>query len=191
MSVWFTSDQHFGHANIIKYANRPFKNVDEMDQAMMDNYRKVVRPEDDVYMLGDCSFYKDQGRAVALFASLPGRKYLVLGNHDKHLKRNKEFLSLFADVDKLMEVELEDPDAESGYRTVVLCHYAMRTWNKSHFGSFHLFGHSHGSLPDDPHSLSLDVGVDCWGFSPVHFNQVRHRMKSKVFKPVDKHDRRR
>lgn len=189
--IWFTSDMHYGHANVIKYANRPFKHVDEMDQAMEDNWRGMVQPSDTVYVLGDCSFYKDQDKTIRLFRRLPGQKFLVWGNHDKHIRKNPEFRKLFAKCEDLLDVKVPDPDAEGGERRIVLCHYAMRVWNKSHFGSYHLYGHSHGSLPDDPHALSLDVGVDCWDFQPVSYDVVKERMGRKVFKPVDHHDRRR
>jgi calcineurin-like phosphoesterase family protein len=64
----------------------------------------------------------------------------------------------------------------------------MRVWNHSHHGSWHLFGHSHGTLTDDTDSLSLDVGVDCWGYSPVSMEQLDAKMATKTFKPVDHHD---
>lgn len=188
-NVWFTSDMHYGHTNIIKYANRPFKHVDEMDQAMEDNWRAVVKPGDTVYVLGDCAFYKDQSKTIRLFQRLPGQKHLVWGNHDKHLRKNPDFVKLFGKVGDLLDIKVPDPDADGGDRRIVLCHYAMRVWNKSHFGAYHLYGHSHGSLPDDPHSLSIDVGVDCWGFTPIKYETVRRRMLQKNFKPVDHHDR--
>jgi calcineurin-like phosphoesterase family protein len=187
--IWFTSDMHYGHTNIIKYANRPFKHVDEMDQTMEDSWRACVRPADTVYVLGDCAFYKDQTKTIRLFSRLPGTKYLVWGNHDKHIRKNAEFRKLFVKTEDLLDIKVPDQTADGGERRIVLCHYAMRVWNKSHFGSYQLYGHSHGSLPDDPHSLSLDVGVDCWGFQPVTFEQVRERMARKTFKPIDHHDR--
>jgi hypothetical protein len=63
----------------------------------------------------------------------------------------------------------------------------MRTWNKSHRGSWHLYGHSHGTLPDDPHSMSFDVGVDCHNYRPLSFEQVKAVMSKKLFKPIDHH----
>jgi calcineurin-like phosphoesterase family protein len=59
---------------------------------------------------------------------------------------------------------------------ITLCHYAMRTWNMSHYGALHFFGHSHGNLQGD--SQSCDVGVDCWGFVPVSLDQVKERMQA-------------
>lgn len=189
--IWFTSDMHYGHANIIKYANRPFRDVDEMDRTMENLWRSVVRPDDLVYVLGDCAFYRDQAQTVRLFERLPGQKFLVWGNHDKRLRKNADFKKIFLETADMMDVKFPDPKAPDGERRIVLCHYAMRVWNKSHFGAWHLYGHSHGTLKDDPGSLSLDVGVDCWNYAPVPYEAVRKRMDQKIFVPIDHHDRRR
>jgi len=74
---------------------------------------------------------------------------------------------------------------------IILCHYAMRVWDKSHWGIWHLYGHSHGSLPDDPRSLSYDVGVDKNNFTPLLFEEVKEIMSKKTFKPVDHHGEKR
>ena len=63
----------------------------------------------------------------------------------------------------------------------------MRVWNKSHYGSWNLYGHSHGSLPDDPHARAIDVGVDCHNFAPVSFDEVKVIMERKLWKPIDHH----
>lgn len=189
--VFFTSDMHYGHANVIKYANRPFKNVDEMDQTMIVQWNAVVKPSDTVYVIGDVSFYKDVNRTIGIISALPGQKWLVFGNHDKNLRKEKRFLDLFVKAVDLLEIKVPDVDGHGGNQPITLCHYAMKVWNKSHFGSWQLYGHSHGSLPDDPRSLSFDVGVDCWNFTPVSYEQVKERMQKKTFKPIDHHDRRR
>ena len=74
-------------------------------------------------------------------------------------------------------------------KSIVLCHYAMKIWNKSHHGVWHLYGHSHGTLPDDPYSMSFDVGVDCHDFKPLGFDDIKKIMdKKKKFKPIDHHN---
>lgn len=72
-------------------------------------------------------------------------------------------------------------------QNITLCHYCMRVWSKSHFGAYCLHGRSHGTLPDDPNSLSMDVGVDANNFFPVSFNQIKEKMSKKTFKPIDGH----
>jgi calcineurin-like phosphoesterase family protein len=183
MSIYFYSDVHYGHQNIIKYSKRPFSNADEMDAALIANHNSVVKPADVVYCIGDFSFHRDQSRTRSIIHALNGTKFLIRGNHDKYLE--DKTLSMFAKVDNYMEIYV--PDVDIGKQLIVLFHYSMKVWNKSHHGSWHLFGHSHGSLPDDPNSLSFDVGVDCHGYTPISYNRVKEIMKTKTFKPIDRH----
>ena len=81
MNRWVISDTHFGHKNIIDYENRPFASVEDMNAAIINNWRKIVNKKDIVFMLGDFSFY-DKELTQSLMSALPGRKILILGNHD-------------------------------------------------------------------------------------------------------------
>jgi calcineurin-like phosphoesterase family protein len=72
---------------------------------------------------------------------------------------------------------------------IVMCHYAMRVWNRSHRGAWMLYGHSHGSLPDDPGALSIDVGVDCHDYTPISHDDIGRIMAKKTWKPIDHHGR--
>lgn len=183
--IFFTSDLHFGHKAIIGYCNRPFADVDAMDAAMISRWNDAVTDNDDVYVVGDVSFHKPE-RTVEILRQLRGRIYLVAGNHDdKHLRHHGDCARRFTWIKDFYELDVKDPDASKGTRKVVLCHYALRVWNKSHWGSWHLYGHSHGTLPDDPYSLSFDVGVDCWSYTPVSYAQVKARMAEKKWKPID------
>lgn len=175
MKTWFTSDLHLGHENVIKYSKRPFANVTEMDEQLIERWNSVVEKQDAVYVVGDFSFYKDQQKAVDVLQRLNGaEKHLVLGNHDKHLKgwvRDK-----FSSCSPYKEIYVEDPTTVDGKQFLVLCHYSFRVWNKSHYGSINLYGHSHGSLPGT--SQSLDVGVDCWDYTPCDLQQIKQRLKT-------------
>ncbi len=196
MSVYFTSDTHFGHSNIIKYCNRPFlidpsrgpddprnRDVDLMDETLIKNWNYVVSPNDTIYHIGDFAFYKDQRQTQNLLRRLNGAKILIRGNHDKYLE--PETLRMFHGVHSYYELTV--PDKDVGKQKIILLHYAMRVWDKSHHGSWHLYGHSHGTLPDDPTSLSIDVGTDCHGFTPISYEQVKKIMSKKTFKPIDGH----
>jgi calcineurin-like phosphoesterase family protein len=142
--IFFTSDTHFGHANIIRYTGRPFKDVDEMDKTLINNWNSIVTDKDIVYHLGDFSF----GPATKYMKELNGTKYFVRGNHEKPLLN----LINVKDVPYIRHLNIDS------HPEIVICHYSMRVWSKSHFGSFHLFGHSHGRL--EPYKKSVDVGVD-------------------------------
>src|SRR5689334_18837471 len=139
MTVWFTSDTHFGHANVIKYCDRPFADASEMDEMMIVNWNAVVRPGDHVYHLGDFSFHRD-GTSTKIVRRLMGNIHLIRGNHDSDAFI-KECGSRFVSIKDLDEVKVD------GTR-IVMCHFPMLTWNKSHHGSWHLHGHCHGKLAD-------------------------------------------
>ncbi|WP_026485700.1 metallophosphoesterase [Caldanaerobius polysaccharolyticus] len=86
--IWFISDLHFGHGDIIKYEDRPFKDVLEMDEALVDNWNSVVSKEDEVFVLGDFSFY-DEEKTAEIVHKLNGYKFLIMGNHD--LSRGRDW----------------------------------------------------------------------------------------------------
>ena len=179
--VWFVSDTHFGHKNILDYSKRPFASLEAHDEALVERWNARVRPGDRVYHLGDFALC-DEGRAIEIVKRLAGQKFLIFGNHDKRLRKNKAFLGQWIWARDLEGIDVAD-------QRIVLCHFAMLTWNQSHHGAWQLHGHSHGSLRDDPQALRLDVGVDCWNYGPVSFEEIRDRMSTKVFEPVDHHKR--
>jgi calcineurin-like phosphoesterase family protein len=185
--VFFTADTHFGHKNIIKYCNRPFANVDEMNDTMRNNWNKVVGPDDIVFHIGDFAFLKNPREMIY---SLNGEIILVPGNHDDDVKL-LEVMGInqtkFDIAPTLFEVDFQVEDEKLRF---VLCHYALRVWNKSHHGAMHLYGHSHGTLPEDPTARSMDVGVDCHNFTPISLDGVLVHMYKKSFKPVDHHGER-
>lgn len=187
MSVFFTADLHLGHANIIKYCNRPFADTEEMNEALVRNWNQKVQAGDEVYILGDFAFLPP-GKANWYISRLNGHKFLVPGNHDSKV-RIKEYSSVetLEGLSVLPQLYERSFKVEDEKISVVMCHYAMRVWNKSHNGAIHLYGHSHGSLPEDANSLSCDVGVDCWDFSPVSLDEILVKMYKKKYVPVDHH----
>jgi len=186
--TFFASDHHFGHKNILKYANRPFGTVYEMDRELITRHNEVVTKKDIVYFIGDFAFYSDPENIIEILQSMNGEKHFVSGNHDKAMY-NERVMKCFQSFSKapFKEIYVADTDARGGRQSITLCHYAMRVWNKSHHGAFHLYGHSHGSLPDDPTSRSFDIGVDCWDFYPVSYEQVKKTMAKKTWQPIDHH----
>jgi len=170
--IWLTADTHYGHANIIKYCNRPFSSVEEMDEAMIRNHNAVVRPGDIWYHLGDFAM----GRHDDYLSRLNGgAKHLIFGNHD-HRNRTTQAKG-WTSMGDIAHVQFPGIDIP-----VVLFHYAMRVWNRSHHGALHLYGHSHGTLPGD--SQSCDVGVDCWGFKPITIDRAIARMKTQTMRTL-------
>jgi calcineurin-like phosphoesterase family protein len=185
MNTFFTGDQHFGHKNICRFANRPFTSTEEMNEALIKNHNNTVQPGDVVWFLGDFGFMS-QSNIKRVLRRLNGQKNLILGNHDKPFMKNaKDFIGsgLLNAIFHYREITLEK-------QHMVLFHYGMRTWNRAHHGSWHLYGHSHGSLP--PHYKSVDVGVDSKEISdeyrPYAFEEIGRFMQSKKFEPVDHHE---
>ena len=172
MSTWFTADTHFGHANVIRYCDRPYNSLSEMDNALVANWNQVIRPNNVVYHLGDFTL-RGQKQANAYFSRLNGRISVVPGGHDKRWASKKEYRSKSGHpvviLPPLITIKLQIPRLSQS-QIIVLCHYAMRVWDRSHYGSWHLYGHSHCNLPK--HLKSLDVGVDCWNYFPVSLEQV-------------------
>jgi calcineurin-like phosphoesterase family protein len=186
MAYWFTADTHFGHANIIRHCSRPWTSVKDMDDALLDSINRSVRESDVLFHLGDFCYRPDLAEDYR--SRIRCRNIvLVPGNHDpSYPSQNsaaKMFFSLFSEVSPLLERRIQ---VAGRHQPVFLCHYAMRCWNKSHYGSWHLFGHSHGRLPDDPQALSWDVGVDNNGYRPLSVEQVQEIMSKKDFKPFKK-----
>lgn len=163
-AVMFTSDTHFGHANIIRFCDRPYGEANEMDEALIANWNRVVSKGQTVFHLGDFAFKGNQSRPAVISHRLNGNIVLIRGNHDNpHTQR------LFNEVHDLAEVIV------AGQR-IILCHYAMRVWNGSFRGSWHLYGHSHGTLPGREGQKELDIGVDSWDYTPVRFDQIADAM---------------
>lgn len=168
-NVWFTADFHFGHTNIIRYCGRPFADAKGMDGEILDRLNSAVADKDLLYFLGDfCRSGKD---ALAYRQKIRCKNvFFVEGNHDADTKRISPEFRWWK---QLAEVKING-------QVIVTCHYAMRVWHHSFRGSWHLYGHSHGRLPDDPALLSMDVGVDTHDFRPWHFEEIAARMTAKA-----------
>jgi calcineurin-like phosphoesterase family protein len=159
--TWFTGDSHFGHGAIIDMACRPYRDVDEMDRAMIRAWNDVVASDDIVWHLGDFAHKAEPARVKSIFSALHGKKSLILGNHDKQA-------TLQCDWEEAVPMRGLAIDGQQ----IVMCHYGMRVWPGMHRGMF--YGHSHGRLPGS--RQTLDVGVDSVGFAPVDLPTILARM---------------
>lgn len=180
-NVWFTSDTHWGHANIIKYDKRPFASIEEHDEALIANWNRVVGKGDMVYHLGDVLWHTKSEKLDYILNALHGTLILIKGNHDKS---NKHLLHhpRWAKVCDYEEISV-------GPQKIILFHYRMVVWNRSHHGSWALHGHSHGSLPIALTSKTFDVGTMCWNYTPINYEQVAEEMSKRTFVPVDAHSK--
>jgi len=157
--IYFTSDTHFGHSNIIKHCERPFDNVNIMDKVIFDNINEVVGYDDTLYILGDFC-YKGKKPIDYRLRINCRNVHLILGNHDKR----KDFypddqtvdMNAFTSIQEVKEIIYCN-------QRIYLSHYPHRSWPASHKGSWMLFGHVHSKLDHEDKTsnrLTLDVGVD-------------------------------
>lgn len=157
--IYFTSDPHFGHTNIMKYSPfyRDYPSVDAMNEAIISSWNSTVKNENDIiFMLGDFSYIKNHSDNEALFRRLNGKKHLIVGNHDHKSTKSLNW-----------ETRHQYYELRENGDTFVLFHYPIDSdWNRSNHNSYHLHGHIH-STPTEPkistQTNRLDVGWDLHG----------------------------
>jgi calcineurin-like phosphoesterase family protein len=160
MTIFFTSDTHFGHGGALGLYRRPFASVAAMNEALIERWNEVVGPSDEVWHLGDFAIRQPPAVVAEWLGRLRGRKHLVPGNNDPPATAG------------LADWESVQPYAETAVDGVplVLCHYPFRSWRGMAKGSINLHGHCHGRLKPQPRQF--DVGVDVWEFRPVTLAEI-------------------
>lgn len=157
---FYISDLHFGHRNILKFEaeSRPYKDVTEMNDAMIYKWNQKVGKGDEVYILGDLSFYHGE-ETNHILKRLNGMKFLIRGNHDHLFLDDKEF-------DQSLLVWVKDTCMiKDGDHRISLFHYPMQVWNEQHHGALHFYGHVHsntGTMHPMKYEIpgSYNVGID-------------------------------
>jgi calcineurin-like phosphoesterase family protein len=163
---YFTADQHFDHTNIMKYLNRPWRNVQDMNEALIENYNEIVTGADVVVIAGDITLHTNHEFVKKHFLDrLNGNKILLKGNHDYWL-REKRYMY----------------HRRVNGQFIAVSHYPMRSWKNSIHGSWNLHGHSHGTL--EPYRNQLDVGVDSayrllGEYRPFSFDEVKSLIEER------------
>ncbi len=173
LMIWFTADTHFGHANIIPAADRPFSSIDRMNSQLIANINDRVSTTDTLYVLGDFSYRITVEQAYALRRRINCRKViLVRGNHDKGWGEPGH-PPAFSEVLDYAELK---PGMCHGQRMCML-HYPMLSWNGKWRLAIHLHGHIHAK-PEynqrnrDAGILRYDVGVDANNYCPVSRDDI-------------------
>lgn len=138
---YYISDLHLNHKNVLKFDNRPFKSVEEMNKVIERNWNAKITNADTVYILGDVT-WRLTDDIISMFARLKGHKILVLGNHDKKAIKDHRFSTLFDEI--CCYKELSDSFANRQFN-LVLSHEPQMMWNRQHKGYIHLYGHVHNS----------------------------------------------
>lgn len=179
MTLYFTADTHYNHPGIIRHSERPWDDVIEMNDALVDAWNAKVGPKDTVWHLGDFGFVNARYQDLqGIYNRLNGHKHLVYGNHDES---NRIVLLLgWESVQPLAWIK------HDGHR-IMACHYAMSVWKNSHHGALMLHGHSHGTL-QERRPNRMDVGVDTrTDFAPIALETILEELSEDVYQPVDHH----
>ena len=166
--IYFISDTHFCHKNIISRCNRPFENVTQMNDALISNWNRVVGKADEIYVLGDFSFRGTVEQTLEILGSLKGKKHLIVGNHDLYLNKQGFDRSAFLSVSHYLELNYKDA-------RYILFHYPIVEWAHYHRKSVHLYGHLHRQiLPinEEWGKRAISVAADVINFTPISAEEV-------------------
>lgn len=185
VNIWFTSDTHFSHRNIIRFCNRPWDTVEEMDKALIENWNSVVQPNDIVFHLGDFAFATNS-KWKQIIQSLNGKIYLVVGNHDEIRYPGHQIFDMFEGVAHQLTLVIDG-------RYIYLNHYPFLCYGGVYRGENHaviqLYGHVHSGPKcegkDTPRlnmtfPYQYDVGVDNNNYTPVSWNQIKEIIAKQV-----------
>lgn len=180
--MFFTSDQHFFHQNIIGHMQRPFENLEHMHEVLINAINETVGKRGQLYILGDLVFCRtNRKKSIENVKEILNRIHtpnitLIAGNHDQILTKPPFNAPCLKEVGHDL-------------RTITLCHYPMFSWNKKMYGSWHLYGHMHGTGEDrfdqfDPERRCMDVGVDNiyhlkGEYRPIELGEVRSLFLTK------------
>lgn len=167
-NIWFTADLHFNHKIVLR--GRGFIGVSEHDQFLINQWNSVVQRKDSVYVLGDFCLGLDQKYFLSVVRELSGNIHLIIGNHDQLALKAHRRHNVFCWAKDTYLLKAQE-------HSFWLSHYAHRVWPLSHYGSMHLYGHSHGNL--EGHGRSMDVGVDCCGMRPIHIDEIIDTLVNK------------
>lgn len=191
--TWFTADTHFGHANIVKYCQRPFLSPEEQekvsvdprgkwkvskdtinrhDEVLLQSINELVMPDDTLWILGDFCWGKEKEAASYLDRITCKNIHFVWGNHDH------------SSIGHLFQSEMQQGVIRVQGQLIWLNHYPMRSWDGRFHGSWHLYGHVHNRFAEADreaqHMLTKDVGMDACNYQPISFDKLTDYMKPRI-----------
>lgn len=188
-NVYFTSDFHLFHKNVIKFDNRPFHDVNEMHEIIEERWNQLVKPEDTVIYLGDLSFARREDITYVddMLKRLNGTIHYIMGNHDDDREIPK--FSRFASVSDYLDLKIAYMQDGVRVETLFCCmHYPIYSWNKAHHGSYMVHGHCHGNLHhgEDASFYNnrrvIDVGCMLTDYTPISYQEIMDKLKHVVLK---------
>lgn len=178
MTVWITSDTHWGHKNIMTFcpeSRARFNNdVAFMNEAMVQEWNAMVQPDDLVYILGDVAFLSPE-KATIIMRKLNGSKILIEGNHDSKNLKDANFRACFNEVHQYLKLKYEG-------HVCILSHYPIAHWDEMHRGSLHFHGHLHGNVSGLEKFRAMDVGMDATGQIVIELSEAINRIKDNAIR---------
>lgn len=194
-NIWFSSDFHLYHNNVVNHDNRPFRNelgepdVDTMHETLIENWNRVVGKNDIVFYLGDLCFANVK-RAIPIVSRLNGTIHFVMGNHDEYEDIVK--IGRFSSINDYIDLNIKGiPNLNKTKRDkkgnviefadihFCLMHYPIHSWNRKHHGSVMVHGHCHGNLHHDEDDnyyengkKAIDVGCNINDYTPVSYKEI-------------------
>lgn len=172
MTTYYIADPHFGHENIIRFENRPFDSVGQMNRWLIEAWNARVGAEDDVYVIGDFA-YRSATSVKGIVEQLAGRKHLVIGNHDV------KWMKTFEAEDYFVEIGHALYNVDEKNRRVFMCHYPCMAWPGARYEtSYHVYGHIHSHKPETfwpvlkTYGNALNAGVEVNGYMPVTLEEL-------------------
>ena len=177
---FFTADTHFNHKTLLNLGKgRPFNNIIEHDETIINNWNNKVSNKDDVYVLGDMFWGMNEFQIQSYMDKLRGHKHLIIGNHDKigvYVKANR-----FVEITQYKELEMDNTG-------VILTHFPLAEWDGFYYGTYHFYGHTHSTFNlaeftlqrERPNGNCWDVGVDNNNFEPVSFEEIKEKIKENI-----------
>jgi calcineurin-like phosphoesterase family protein len=186
MTIWFTSDTHFGHRNICgptlsiwKEGYRHFKSLQDMEDEIVEKCNSLVGENDILYHLGDFIMGPNVDTELPRIRSRIKCKTIhhIPGNHHKFDKW-PELKKQFTSFEHYYELKYKG-------KLIVCFHYPIASWNEMHHGSIHAFGHTHQSYKGK--GRCIDVGVEGWDYYPISIDRLIDECNKKEFVAVDHH----
>lgn len=174
MSIYYIADWHYNHENVIHFDNRPFEDVKEMNSKLIKNWKERVTDNDTVYVLGDMFWSKYEKEMLWVLDQLPGKKVLIIGNHDRMIP-NSRVKDKFVQCTHYLEID------DKG-RKVVLCHYPIPCFKNHYYGWYHLYGHVHNSFEWNMMEKAKNLMFSLYGH-PCHMFNVGVMMPYMNYTP--------
>jgi calcineurin-like phosphoesterase family protein len=193
--LWFTSDTHYNHSNIVSATTqwtdpvtcREFKSLEHMNTTLVNNINEVVDQDDILFHLGDWSFGGFEFIQLFRDQIVCRNIHIITGNHDHHIERNRDNIqSIFSSVNKYLDL---DVSWDAGKQRFALMHFPIASWNNMARGAIHLHGHVHFEANERiGEGKMMDVGVDGNNLYPINMFRVLSLMEEQPIKSMFKFD---